>query len=346
MKKIKVLIVDDSLTSGNFIKKVLWNYEDFEVIGLSRNGREVIEYLEKLVIDIVVMDTKVDFPDFKIVQEIMAYTPIPILLLSSPGVLRGEPSKSIFKGLAKGALEVMAKPEVGSSASAIKDFIEKVRLFSQVKVITHLAGRKEKRKFIPPVERKVNLRPSVIAIASSIGGPQALHYIFSRLPSNFPASLLVAQHISDGFTDSLVEWLEGAGNIKVKIAGNFDELAPSIALVSPSNYHMCVNKDRKIVLNSSASDKEICPSADKLFESVASIYGKEAIGVVLTGMGEDGAKGLKIIKNAGGRTIAQSEESCVVFGMPQASINTGGVEIILPLSEIPQKIIDLVVGDD
>lgn len=337
MKKIKVLVSGNSIPFKRFIKNILEENASFDVALCAQTEFEVKKNIAQFMPDILVMNVDADFADIRITEEIMAYNPLPILLLSNHKLIKEYP-ESVFKALGMGALEVMPGPDITSTDKETRKFIETVKLLSRVKVITHLSGKKVKRSHPASAKREIIRNPQVIAVAASVGGPQALHYILSQLPADFFAAILVVQHISIGFAESLAQWLDKSSRLKVKVAEDQDKIVPGTVLVAPGNYHMLVEKNKRIKLEPPLTDREICPSADKLFDSVASVYAASSFGIVLTGMGQDGARGLKAIKSKGGKTIAQRKEDCVVFGMPEASINSGAVDFILPLKEIPKKI--------
>ena len=340
--EIRVLIVDDSELVQEGLRSIFQSASELAVAGVAGNGREAVELTAKLRPDVIVMDINMpELDGLEATQKIMAYYPTPILILTSM-----DGAEVAFQALSNGALEVMEKPEL--DAEKCRELIRKIKLSAGVRVATHIAGRRsgeERSETIhhqQPVEPTVSPRPlaasgaspvRVIGIGSSTGGPNALGQIFSALPIGFPASILVVQHIADGFVPVLVNWLNNISPMRVKEAEDAERLAPGIAYIAPSDVHMELVGDR-IALNAAPPLAGHRPSADILLSSVAKYCGEKSMGIILSGMGRDGAKGAKEIRNAGGYTVAQNEETCVVFGMPGAAVELNGVNRVLNPQEI------------
>jgi two-component system chemotaxis response regulator CheB len=274
----------------------------------------------------------------------MAFTPTPILVVSSS--VHGEGMGRAFDALDLGALEVIKKPEPRDWADLDRigrEVIRKVKILANVRVITHIRGRRRRPPEVVPVPGDGSVERSIIAIGSSTGGPSALLSLLGRFPADLPVPVVVAQHIADGFVPGLVSWLDAGCKIKIVEAVEGQSIAAGIVHFSPTGSNMVVEREHLKFIRPSQGQLYI-PSADTLFESIARGYGKQAIGVILTGMGADGAEGLKLMRNAGAATIAQDEASCTVFGMPKAAIDIGAAEQTVPLHDIAETIEDLLAS--
>jgi two-component system chemotaxis response regulator CheB len=268
----------------------------------------------------------------------MAYFPVPILVVTSRGDV-----DTAYKAISRGALEVVPKPEV--TPDSPKEFINKIKLLAKVRVISHPLGKKNKRlrgACLPAISDNITPLKKAIAIASSTGGPKALCRLLSQLPENFPSPIFISQHIPQDFVNGMVEWLGEHSKLKVKEGENEEFIRAGTIYISPSQYHMTVNSYKKIQLNPTMPDDIYFPSCDTLLSSVADVYGKHSIGIVLTGMGNDGTKGIAKIKSVGGTTIAQDESSSVVFGMPDSAIKSGNIDMILSIDAVCEEIIKLI----
>jgi two-component system chemotaxis response regulator CheB len=334
---IKVLIVDDSSLIRAVLRKILEGDSGICVIGEAGNGREAVDLVQKLKPAVVIMDIKMPVMDgFGATEQIMAYCPTPILILSS--IVDKEGIYTTFNAIAAGAVDVMEKPsalpneqwtEMGGA------LIRRVKLVAKAKVITHLKGkakdfprRKETAHFLTHDNYKI------VAIGASTGGPSVVKQILNSLPGDYNAGILIVQHMTEGFTKNFVEWLGSSCKMKVKIAQEGEKIEKGQALVAPDGFHTVINNFQRIELMNGEKVNGVKPSVDMLFKSVAGVYRQNAVGVLLTGMGVDGAEGLGYMKSSGGATIAQSEESCVVFGMPKAAIERGAADKILSLEDI------------
>ena len=353
MSQIKVLVVDDSAFTREMLASILSLDGNIRIVGQAANGRDAVEKVVKLKPDIVTMDIEMPIMDgLDALERIMASNPVPVLVISS----RGD-AKTAYSAVSKGALEIISKAEIDPENP--EELIQKIKLLSRVKVITHLRAGQISRD-IPDLQRiperaahlgAVGLnRPTparhpafkVVAIASSTGGPKALSELLAEFPSHFPCSIVIAQHISDGFISGMVDWLAKLTRLKVKVGQDGDQMLSGTVYVSPSEKHMKISPDRRITLVNRQPQELYHPSCDMLLSSVASTYGSCSIGVILTGMGNDGAAGMERIKAAGGITIAQDEKSSAIFGMPKVAIGRGCIDTVLSLNAIAGKIISLV----
>lgn len=346
-ERIRVVIIDDSLVAREMLSQILGSDPDIEVVGTARDGQAGVEMVASLRPDLVTMDIHMPKQDgLEATERIMAFTPTPILVVSSS--VHGEGIGRAFDALEAGALEVLKKPEPADWADLDRigrDLIREVKMLASVKVITHVRGRRPRGRGPagPAPEPLVADAYSVVAIGSSTGGPSALSKVLSALPAALPVPVVVAQHIAEGFVPGLVNWLDGLCKVRVTMARSGEQLRGGTVYVSPTGGNLVVHGTELRVAPPVARQVYI-PSANSLFTSVAGSYGRHSVGVILTGMGNDGADGLKAMNDAGAMTIAQDEKSSVVFGMPKAAIEAGAVRQVLPLDGIGAVVGELVSG--
>ncbi|MCL4078753.1 chemotaxis response regulator protein-glutamate methylesterase [Coriobacteriia bacterium Es71-Z0120] len=334
---VRVLVVDDSLVAREMLTQILQSDPGIEVVGVASNGAEAVEAVARLKPDLVTMDIHMPKMDgITAVEQIMAYTPTPILVVSSS--VHGEGVGRAFDALAAGALEVMKKPEPRDWAELDRiaaELIRKVKLLSRVRVITHIRGRRASgRPAAPtPVPARQPGTVSLVAVGSSTGGPSALMSVLAPLPADFPVPIVIAQHIAEGFVPGLVSWLDAACKLTVRAAVDGETVQPGNAYLAPTGLNLAV--DTLTLRFKKPGERQLyIPSADTLFESVAKTHGASAVGVLLTGMGDDGARGLKSLYDTGALTIAQDEATSTVFGMPKAAIEMGAARKVLPVQQI------------
>jgi two-component system, chemotaxis family, protein-glutamate methylesterase/glutaminase len=336
-RPITVLVVDDSLVCREMLAQILASDPDIQVIGMARDGAEAVSMTKLMSPSLVTMDIHMPKMDgIAATEEIMAFNPTPILVVSSS--VRPDQTGAAFDALRAGALDVLKKPEPKDWSELEHlgtELIDKVKMLSRVHVVTHVRGRIR--------ERAVRERPvaapdrTLLAIGSSTGGPSALVSVLSRLPANFKPPVVIAQHIADGFVPGLVDWLATQCKLPVAAARTGQALVPGKVLIAPTGRHMAVRQNFVEFVPAKGHDV-YKPSCDVLFETVAQSFGGKAIGVILTGMGADGAKGLKALHDAGGYTIAQDEKTSVVYGMPKAAVEMGAVDVISPVDDIAEEI--------
>jgi two-component system, chemotaxis family, protein-glutamate methylesterase/glutaminase len=341
--KVRVVIADDSLVAREMLSTILSSDPDIDVVGSASNGVEAVELVERLRPDLVTMDIHMpQMNGLEATERIMAFHPTPILVVSSS--VHGEGMGLAFDALNLGALEVIKKPEPRDWADLERigrDVLRKVKILARVKVITHIRGRHGSRRQYEPETPVDGGARGLVAIGSSTGGPSALLAVFESLPADFPVPIVVAQHIADGFIPGLVSWLDAGTRIHVVAAEEGAVPQPGTAYVAPTGTNMLL-EGKRITFKSPMASQLYIPSADTLFDSIAHSYGKRAVGVILTGMGADGASGLKRMHDGGAATIAQDEETCTVFGMPKAAIELGAADRILPVQAIGAAIAELV----
>ena len=305
---IRVLIVDDSPSTCKVLTDILNSDLHIMVAGVAHNGKEAIEMASYLKPNIITMDIHMPEMDgLEATKQIMAHNPVPILVVCA-SVLEIETGMA-FKAISYGALDIIEKGQAGVTGNEEyrKNLIEKIKFLSRIKVIRHplasFSGKEEARKTFEVPKKEILDR--IIAIATSTGGPNALLQILKDFPKNLPCGVVVVQHITTGFLEGLVTWLNSECQIKVKIAENSEEICAGTVYMAPTDLQMRVGDNGRIHINNEPSHNGHRPSGDVLLESVARVYKDKAIGVILTGMGRDGATGMKVIKQMNGRTIAQ-----------------------------------------
>ena len=339
---IRVLVVDDSAVLRQSTKFILENDPGLKVIGEARNGEEAVALARRLKPDVVTMDIRMPRMDgLEAIRHIMADNPVPIVVVTGVDLDREMGISS--QATRAGAVSVLRRP-TRISDPEYKAFtarlVGQVKLMSDVRVVHRPMARKTApASHLPPVggigggERRGQTK--IVAIGSSTGGPAALHQMLSVVPADFPPPILIVQHIAFGFVEGLAGWLDGACKLRVKVAEQGKRIQPGFVYIAPDDQHLEIAYGR-IRLTQGEPVGGHRPSVTPLFESVAKCYGPVAMGVIMTGMGADGAVGMKALREAGAITIAQDEGSCVVFGMPKEAIALGAIQHIVPLEKIAQ----------
>jgi len=332
----RILIADDSAMARSLLRELL-EQDGMEVIAEARNGKEAVELTRQYRPDLVTMDLQMPvMGGMQAIEEIMHEKAVPILVVSSES-----DAEKACQALDLGALEVISKPDY--SPQQATEFVRKVRFLAGVTVITRLRRRRVQPDVAPhaaafhwPESGRYKARnyQQAFALASSTGGPQALARLLPRLDAAFPAPILLAQHMCDGFVEGMAHWLSHLCRIKVKVAEDGELLKPGCVYVSPSETHLIVTSGHRIALQARVEGEIYRPSCDHLLASMAEVYGKDAIGVILTGMGRDGAAGMLRIHQKGGIGLAQDESSSVIYGMNQEAVKLGGVHRELPVDEL------------
>jgi len=335
---IRVVIVDDSDMVRRLLRTWLTPAMGFEIVAEASNGRIAVELVTKHRPQIVVMDVDMPVMDgLEATREIMHLAPTPILIFTSSALARRR--KVAFEALSAGALDVFHKPRLTGDAAADTTTADKLRrlltLLAPIKVISRHASRTPAPL---PVLTPTGSLPRLLAIAASTGGPVALVTVLKTLPPTFPLCTLLVQHQSVEFMDDFVAWVGDNVGLPVKTAAHGDALRPGVVMVAPGDQHMRLGDDGRIRLDREEAMHACRPAADALFSSVARVAGAKAIGVLLTGMGKDGARGLLDMRQAGAVTVAQDEATSVVYGMPREAVSIGAAQHELPLDSIGEFI--------
>ncbi len=352
---IRVLIVDDSAFMRNALGKMLSSDPEVVVAGTARDGIEALEKIAQLKPDLVTMDVEMPKMDgIEALRRIMATTPLPVIMVSS---LTVEGAQATLEALEIGAVDFLSKNLADLSVNILQVrelLLEKVKQIGRRRV--RQVGRPLARPpqapappqgaAEPRTEYRKERRIAVVAIGTSTGGPKALQDVVPKLPKDFPVPVVIVQHMPPAFTGPFADRLNELSQVRVKEAEEGEVLKPGVVLVAPGRGHMSVRRGRVgecyVTIDEKRPELIYRPSADVMLLSVAEIYPGRALGVILTGMGNDGAQGMRAIKAGGGRTLAQNEETCVVYGMPKAAVEAGVVDREVPLSEVVGEIINAV----
>ena len=343
---LKVLLVEDSPIALTILKRMIDSDPGMQVVGTARTGQDALDLLPKLKPNIICTDLFMPRMDgLELTQQVMATQPTPILVISA--AVGAEDKNNVFSLLEAGAVDVFPKPGSGQleDYEAQKDkLLQKIRVLAGVKVFTkenkgiQLPAKKKEALPMPPAASRLPPRLTrpveIVAIGASTGGPQAFQEILSLIPANFPVPILCVQHISQGFLDGFIHWLDDSCAISIQIAKTGEKPQPSVVYFPPDRQHLRLDSQGRFICLEGPLVDSHCPSVTVLFQSVAQRFGSAAVGVLLTGMGRDGATGLLELRNKGGYTIAQDEASSIVFGMPQEAIKLGAAKVVLPLSEV------------
>lgn len=342
---IKVLVVDDSPSTLEFLVYILDSEPGMKVVATAANGEEAIEAVSHYKPDVITMDLHMPkMGGFEATRKIMETTPTPIVIVSSSFDI--DEVTTTFHALEAGALMAVSKPAgIGHEKHQITtyEFLQAVRLMSEIKVVRRWpkTGSRIPRSDITTYIQKPVEQAQIIAIGASTGGPLILQTILSALPANFSIPILVVQHMATGFIQSFAEWLGQSCSLPVRIPLQGEILSPGHIYIAPDSYQLKVETGGKIILSQNFLENGHCPSVSHCFRSVAEAYGKNAIGILLSGMGKDGAAELKLLREKGATTIAQDEETSVVFGMPKEAINLGAAQYIFSPKQISGFLINL-----
>jgi two-component system chemotaxis response regulator CheB len=330
---VRVLVADDSELFRELLARIVADDPGFDVVAVAADGDAAAALTRGLRPDVITMDLNMpDADGFSGIARIMAETPTPILVLTA------KPTDDVgFRALSLGALDILEKPQASTDLGEFGALLRsRLRLLAGVKVIRHLRGLRERRN---PAPRPAG-RAELVVVGASLGGPRALATLLRGLPADFPAPIAIVQHIADGFTSGLASWLAAESHLEVREAQEGELLRPGRILLAPSGRHLVV-ADGRARLSDAPPVDTFKPSVTPLFLSAARHHGARACGVILTGMGRDGAEGLRAIKVAGGPTLAQDEATSAVFGMPRAAIELGAVDRVLALDEIARALVEL-----
>ncbi len=353
LKKIRVLIVDDSAFMRRFFEDLISSEPDIEVVGKARNGADAIRKIASLNPDLVTMDVEMPEMDgVSALKEIMKGPPLPVIMLST---LTSRGADITLECLETGAFDFIQKPssrEPVEMEKIGKRLLAKIRMASSSMNIQPQAPSKiekkallksKKEKAFTPLNKISRTKPELLLIASSTGGPQALSRFLPEIPGDFPAPIVIVQHMPAGFTRSLARRLDGQCRIPVCEARQDMQLVPGRAVLAPGGYHLILKRN-SIGMFCSLSDlppvNSVRPAADCLFNSAALFQDIRSTAVILTGMGRDGTNGAKALRENGAFIFAESEETSVVFGMPRSAIEAGIVDLALPIYDLPKLIVN------
>ncbi|HWO01398.1 MAG TPA: chemotaxis response regulator protein-glutamate methylesterase [Blastocatellia bacterium] len=341
-RKIRVLVVDDSAVMRKLISNCLEKDPEIEVVATAIDGDFALSKVDQLKPDVVTLD--VDMPrmdGITALGHIVAKHDIPVVMLSS---LTARGAALTMRALEKGAVDFICKPGASSQIGEMADeLVSKIKGASRGKIVAANNRALDRRVLKKrPAGVSCGARAQrVVAIGASSGGPHALRYLLPRIPADLNACLLIVQHMPESFTSMLARWLDEICEIEVREASEGDLIVPGKALIAPACTHMKVSRGRsgcEVTLERGSVVNGHMPSVDVLFRSIAAEYGAQATGVIMTGMGSDGAQGIGEIKKAGGWTLAQNKESCSVFGMPRVAIEKGFVNEVVPLTEMASRL--------
>lgn len=338
--KLRVVVIDDSPTVRGLLASILAE-AGMNVLATGNDGADAVRLVNELRPDVITMDIRMPNMDgLEATRRIMREQPTPIVIVT--GSMKHQDVELTFQAMRAGALAVVNKPGL-SDPQTCEKVVQTVRTMSGVHVIHHwgqtqAAPKKAKANADEGITRFVDISRcaeiKMIGIASSTGGPSALVAVLGDLPADYPLPILAVQHVSPGFTSGLAEWLGSVTKMQVDIGTHGDRLKPGTITFAPDDYHLQANQRGEIELSHGPAYKGLRPSANPLFESLARHYGKKSVGIILTGMGDDGANGMELLHQAGGLTVAQNKESCVVYGMPHEAVLRNAIDAQMNLEEI------------
>ncbi|HQF84264.1 MAG TPA: chemotaxis response regulator protein-glutamate methylesterase [Smithellaceae bacterium] len=342
MNKIKVLVVDDSAVVRKIFSEELSKYPDIQVIGVAPDPYVAREKIVNLKPDVITLDIEMPRMDgLTFLKKLMKYYPLPTIIVSS---LTPQGGKLTLEAMEIGAVDVIGKPGAAYTVGDMSaQLAEKIRAASRVRLTKReesvmASGAGE------PIRALAQTSNKVVAIGASTGGTEALKKVLTKMPPNSPG-IVIVQHMPANFTTAFAARLNDLSQINVKEAEDNDSVTPGTALLAPGNFHMILRRSGGryyVEVKTGPMVHHQRPAVDVLFKSTAKYAGANAIGVILTGMGADGAEGLLEMKNAGAGTIAQDEKSCVVFGMPREAIRLGGVDKVVSIDQVASEIIKMV----
>jgi two-component system, chemotaxis family, protein-glutamate methylesterase/glutaminase len=341
---VRVLVVDDSALSRLFLSRVLSDAAGMEVVGALSSGPAAVEFLGEHAVDVVTMDVVMPGMDgYEATRRILSMVSVPVVIVSSQS--NPDDRRCTFAALDAGAVAFVAKPAAPGTPQGERDarqLVTTVRLMSEVKVVRRPWQGSGKGDSIQPFADAAAIhRVDVAAIGVSTGGPPVLRCMLANLPANFRLPILIAQHISAGFVDSFTRWLDSGIALPVHTALPGERVVPGHVYVAPGGQHMVVTPECEVALIPEEDPRQVSPSADRLFASLAQVYGRRAVAFLLSGMGRDGAAGLLELRHRGAVTVAQDEESCVVYGMPREAVRMKAVRHVLNPEQMSGLLITL-----
>ncbi|MCM0650476.1 chemotaxis response regulator protein-glutamate methylesterase [Clostridium swellfunianum] len=341
MRKVKVLVVDDSALMRKIISDMINSEEDMQAVDIARNGQDMFDKISKHNPDVVTLDVEMPVMDgISALREIKKRNlNTQVIMLSSVSV---KGTALTMECLEAGAFDFVSKPSgaISLDINKVKDeLIEKIRLAYNK---DNLASVEIER--VKPVRKSLTNKIEAVVIGASTGGPKALYSVITALPEKLGVPVFIVQHMPVGFTKAFADRLNSNSKIKVVEASEGDFVEKDVVYIAPGGYHMEVQSDKKIHLNTEPAIWGVRPAVDKLFISASKVYGSHLLSIVLTGMGKDGAQGTVEIKKNGGITISEDKSTCTIYGMPKAAYETGMIDLIVPIHEVSAQIIRLVGG--
>lgn len=348
LKKIKVLIVDDSAIVRKIFSQELSRHEDIEVVGTAPDPYVAREKIVRLKPDVITLDIEMPRMDgLSFLRKLMKYFPVPAIIVSS---LTPTNSEMAVEAMECGAVEVLAKPGGSYSVGDMSvQLLEKIRAAAQARLAPAIQSQRPTPQDEMSRDWSKALKTTthkIIAMGASTGGTEALKAVLTQMPPTSPG-IVAVQHMPPRFTTAFADRLNTLSEIEVREAKNGDTVLPGLALIAPGNYHMVLRRSGGKYFVEIKNGPLVChqrPSVDVLFHSVAQHAGSNALGVIMTGMGKDGARGLLEMRQAGARTIAQDEASCVVYGMPKEAVKCGAVENVVSLGDIPRTVLRILTS--
>lgn len=353
--QVRVLVVDDSAFMRKILTDLLQSDPAITVVGTARDGKEGVAKIQALTPDVVTMDVEMPHLDgFGALRELMLVRPTPVVMVSSHTRAGTE---ATIRALALGAVDFVAKPSGSISLNmrvARDELVEKVKGAARAtprprRVLADLPSLHRERKRVAATSDLADwsampqtAADRLVVIGCSTGGPGALHQVLPKLPADLPAGVLVVQHMPAGFTRTLAQRLDAISAIHVKEAEEGDLVVSGQVFVAPGGFHMAVDRDRQIRLNQDPPLHGVRPAVDRTLEAAVAVWGARIVGVILTGMGYDGARAMVHLKKQGGRTVAEDASTCVVYGMPKVVAEMGAADHLLPIYEVAETIVRLV----
>jgi two-component system chemotaxis response regulator CheB len=343
MSKIKVLIIDDSALIRSVLKELINSQPDMEVVGVAPDPYAARELIKATNPDVLTLDVEMPkMNGLEFLEKLMRLRPMPVVMIST---LTEEGSNVTLKALELGAIDFITKPKLGVTEgmqTLTDDIVGRIRTAAQARIRRHSVGTAAPNRPQPLTGHVLHTTEKVIFIGSSTGGTEALKEVLTRMPADAPA-IMMTQHMPETFTQSFAQRLDSLSAMTVKEAAHNERIMPGHAYLAPGHSHLLVRRSGAYYyaeLSQAAPVNRHRPSVDVLFNSAAEAVGANAIGVMLTGMGRDGATGMLAMREAGAYTIAQDEASCVVYGMPRAAVEVGAVHEVAPLQSIAGRILD------
>lgn len=371
VQKVSVMVVDDSALMRKMISDMINMEDDMEVIAIARNGEDLLEKLKKQVPDVITLDIEMPkMNGIEALKKIMELKiPTKVIMISS---LTQDGAEETMECLENGAIDFVPKPSgsISLNINVVREIlvskirgIRFVRKTSSISNTKYVDIKEDKKREIHRVSTVLKIRErdsmpkairskeignkkiSAIVMGASTGGPKALFNVITNLPEKLGVPVLVVQHMPEGFTKAFAERLDKFSKVKVVEAREGMSIEKDVVYIAPGGKHMEISRNKTITLNLEPPMWGVRPAVDKLFISGAKVYGENLLGIILTGMGRDGADGIIEVKKAGGATISEDESTCIIYGMPKAAYETNMIDEVIPLYDISKRIANIVLGD-